>query len=95
MMVGLQEVVAEPERRRRPRKEVPTDTNVAPKCGEFVQYQVRRGTVIPMLVTAVHDENTIDGVAFSAWARDTSTSGTLPVKGAVRGDGDGEWLTSP
>ena len=99
----LEEVLGT-ERRRRSRKaqsELAVDDvheldfNIRPKAGEFVRYQVRRGRTIPMLVTEVYADDLVDGVAFSAWATDGTVNGTMPVKNARRGDGDGQWQTSP
>ena len=45
-----------------------------PIVGQQVTYQVRRGHSIPMLVTAVHSPDLIDGVAFSARPSDVGNS---------------------
>ena len=63
-----------------------------PIVGQQVIYQVRRGHRIPMLVTAVHLPDLIDGVAFSARPSDVGNSyGSRGYQRVKRGEGDGEW----
>ena len=67
-----------------------------PIVGQQVTYQVRRGHRIPMLITAVHFPDLIDGVAFSARPSDVGNSyGSRGFQRIKRGDGDGQWQTSP
>ena len=69
---------------------------LSPCKGQFVVYQVRRGHTIPMLVTAVHSPDLIDGVGFSARPSDVGNSyGSRGFQRVRRGEGDGQWLTSP
>ena len=60
--------------------------------GNWVVYRVRAGRVIPMLVTAVHGPELIDGVAFSARPSDVgNTYGSRGHQRVKQGAGDGEW----
>ena len=60
--------------------------------GHWVVYRVRAGRVIPMLVTAVHGPELIDGVAFSARPSDVGNSyGSRGHQRVKQGAGDGEW----
>ena len=65
---------------------------LSPRMGQQVMYQVHRGHRIPMLITAVHLPDLIDGVAFSARPSDVgNTYGSRGYQRIKRGDGDGQW----
>ena len=74
-------------------------TNILPDMGQRVimvgdwtRYQVRAGTRMPMLVTAVYGPDMIDGVAFSARPSDVGNAyGTRAFHRVRRGEGDGQW----
>ena len=67
---------------------------LSPCKGQFVLYQVRTGTRILMLVTAVYSRDLIDGVAFSAKPSDVGNRyGSRGFPRVRRGEGDGEWMT--
>ena len=70
--------------------------SIAPRRASRSCTKCVRGHRIPMLVTAVHLPDLIDGVAFSARPSDVGNSyGSRGYQRVKRGDGDGQWLTSP
>ena len=71
---------------------LPLDSGAGVGVGDWVLYRVRRGHVIPMLVTDVYSPSIIDGVAFSARPSDVGNSyGSRGYQRIRRGEGDGQW----